>query len=499
MDNRSRPPARRLDGMAATRPVAQPPAALSTETAPTSAWDAKSITDESVSKTDTIFEYQKPKIGMSRRKKLALATVGLAGLGGIFLGSKVILATRKIITRNAGSSAPALAGNVDPTKLKGEGDGRINILLMGIGGPGHEGPNLSDTIMVVSIDPRTKDVAMLSLPRDMYVPIPGYGSTKINAAHAYGEAYKYPGGGPALAKVTVSKLLDLPIHYFARVDFSGFKKAVDTVGGVDVAVAKDLHDPLFPCDNEKGGYCRFDVLAGLHHLDGTTALRYSRSRETTSDFDRAARQQQVMLALRQKALDLSTLSNPTKISGLIDVIGSHAKTDLQITEIRKLADIMKDIDPAKVISKVLDTAPDGLLVDANRGGAYVEVPKSGNYDQIREFVHGIFSDSYIKDEAATIEVQNGTHREGLAGIVSTMLKGYNYKVSGTATAANQNYVATILYDYSGGKAPYTISYLENRFHVKAQPAAPGPDDKQIKLILGADYRPTNSAGIDSGQ
>lgn len=498
MDNRSKPPVRRLDGMAASRPVSRSNTSESAPAPELNTWEARPVLDVPTT-NEPVFEYHKPLNRKSHRKQIALAGAGLAAFVLLFLGGKVMMATKKIITSNAGSSAPALAGEVDPTKLKGEGDGRINLLLMGIGGAGHEGPNLTDSMMVVSIDPRTKDVAMLSLPRDMWVPIPGYGSGKINAAHAYGESNKYPGGGPALAKLTVSKLFDMPIHYFARVDFAGFKKAVDAVNGVEVKVEKDIHDPLFPCDNEKGGYCRFDVTAGLRQMNGVMALRYARSRETTSDFDRANRQQQIILALRQKALALSTLTNPTRISGLIDVVGSHARTDLQMSEIRKLAELAKDIDTTKVINKVLDTSPNGLLVDSNRGGAYVQVPKTGNYDQIREYVHSIFVDSYIKDEAATLEVQNGTRREGLAGTVAATLKNYNYNVVSTATAANQDHSKTIIYDYSGGKKPYTIRYLENRFKTKAVTAAPGPDDKQVKIILGADYKPTTLRTSDNSR
>src|SRR5207244_10638311 len=128
-------------------------------------------------------------------------------------------------TKSTGG-APALAKAVlDPTQLKGEGNGRVNILLLGVGGAGHDGPNLSDTIMVVSIDPKTKDVAMLSIPRDLYVKIPGHGYGKINAANVY--------GGPTLAARTVANVIGVPIHYYAVIDFSGFKQAVDSVGGGD--------------------------------------------------------------------------------------------------------------------------------------------------------------------------------------------------------------------------------------------------------------------------
>lgn len=430
-----------------------------------------------------------PKINGKKALKIA---GGLIGLVALIFAIQLIVAGLKVITGNTSGGSP-LFGKFDVTKLKGEGDGRINILLLGIGGAGHQAPDLSDTVMVASIDPRTKDVAMLSIPRDLWVPIPGYGSAKINAAHAYGEMYKkkVAGGGPALAKETVSKMLDLPIHYFVRIDFTGFQKAIDAVGGIDVVVDEAIYDPAYPCDGLRG-YCPFSLKAGPQHLNGTVALKYARSRQSTSDFDRAARQQKVLVALRQKALDLQTLTNPAKISSLINSIGGHIKTDFQPNEIKKLASIVKDVDPAKLVSKVLDTSEDGLLV-ANSGDqrGYIELPRTGNFEEIRQFVHGIFIDGYIKEEAATIEIQNGTSRDSLATTVGKQLKGYNYNVIKTTTA-DQKFTETVLYDYSGGKKPVTIKYLEQRFGVKAQRVSEASPETDIKIILGANYKGMSS-------
>lgn len=440
-----------------------------------------------------IFEYKRPNAGRQHKvlRRVLLSLLGTVLLVGIFFGVKVVLAGRKVITRNNSGGAPALAGTIDPTKLKGEGDGRVNILLLGIGGPGHEGPYLSDTMMLVSIDPQTKDVAMLSIPRDLWVPIPGYGYAKINAADSYGETEHYPGGGGALAKATVSKVFDIPVHYYIRVDFSAFKQAVDTVGGVDINVDKSIYDPYYPCDRG-ADYCLFSLHAGPQHMTGTIALRYARSRETSSDFDRAARQQKVLVALREKALTLQTLSNPVKVSGLIDSVGNHVVTDLQPNELQRLAGMVKDIDTTKIIQKVLDTSPAGLLVDGNIGGGYVELPRAGagNYEDLREFVHSIFVDHYITTENAAIQIQNGTTRSGLATAVAKMLKGYNYNITGAVSADNQNYPNTIIYDYTGGQKPYTIGYLENRFGVKAKRATPAAGDPEIRIILGSSYKLT---------
>ena len=451
-----------------------------------------------VATDDRVFVYNKQKRRRFSWKKTMIWTpiILIVALIGWF-GIKTVMATSRIITKSNGTGAPALVGKVDVKTLKGEGDGRINIMVLGIGGAGHDGPNLSDTIMVWSIDPKTKDVALLSIPRDLYVKIPGHGYGKINSANAF--------GGPTLTEKVVSGIIGVPIHYYAVIDFSGFRSAVDSVGGVDINVPTTLSDPLYPCDSENGKYCPIYFKTGLQHMTGAVALRYSRSRETTSDFDRAARQQQVAVALRQKALSISTLTNPIKLSALIDSVGGHLKTDMQLNEIQKLALIAKDIDIAKISQKVLDTSrPDSLLLDGTGtidGAGSIELPKAGNFNylDIQDFVKNIFIDHYIVDENARIEVQNGSGMAGLAGTVAKSLLAAHYNV-GDPVNAGTRYTGTVIYDYTGGKKPYTVNYLEHRFGVKVikvSPPTPSPTPStspaiavaqpEIRIIIGADY------------
>ncbi|HVE80714.1 MAG TPA: LCP family protein [Candidatus Dormibacteraeota bacterium] len=471
---RSVPDSQKADGVIDLKAMAQPP--------------------------ESAFTYQRPGAKKTRpiRRKLVASLAVFTALAVIGFGLTAVMASHKVITKNSGSGAPALAGDINPTKLKGEGDGRINILLLGIGGVGHEAPNLSDTMIVASIDPRTKDVAMLSIPRDFYVKIPGYWSSKINAAYAWGEKKK-AGEGGEVAKATVSEVMDVPIHYYVRVDFAAFKQAVDAVGGIDITVDKAINDPEYPCDNGRG-VCPYRLAAGKYHMDGVQALKYSRSRKGSAggDFDRAARQQKVLVALRQKALNLSTLSNPIKMLNLIDTAGNHIKTDLQPNELKKLGTLVKDMRTNRITQKVLDTSPEGLLKLGNIPGAgSIVVPKAGLYEYtgIRELVHSIFVDNYLKEEAAKIELQNGTTKPAFAATVAKILTGYNYKVVATLTAPTQNYPKSVIYDYTGGKKPYTVKYLEKRFGAKVQrksyepPAGtttPAPD---IAVIIGSNYQP----------
>jgi LCP family protein required for cell wall assembly len=475
---------RQFDGPA--RRVKTPVASARVESEP--------ISSAPIEYSEPIFEYKKSK--KPRRfklgRKVILSLLGLVLIVGGYIGFKALAATHNIISKSHGS-APGLSDNITLTQLKGEGAGRVNILLLGIGGAGHDGPNLSDTIIVMSIDPKTKDVAMLSIPRDLYVKIPGYGTGKINGANS--------DGGPLLAEKVISNIIGVPIHYYLQIDFSGFKQAVDAVGGVDVTVQKTLSDYLYPCDDtgpNKFKYCPIYFKAGLHHFNGTQALEFARSRETTSDFDRAARQQLVIVALRQKALEASTLTNPIKLGALIDAIGNHVKTDMQLSDMKKLALIAKDIDSTKIVQKVLSTGPDGLLVESGpfvpTGAGYIEVPAAGtfNYTDIQDLVKGIFADHYITDEAAKLEVQNGSGTPGIAGTVVKSLLAAHYNVAQPLNAPD-HYTKTVIYDYTIGKKPYTINYLEQRFGVKAQKATPpvtadGSIPPEIRIIIGSDYK-----------
>jgi hypothetical protein len=199
-------------------------------------------------------------------------------------------------------------------------------------------------------------------------------------------------------------------------------------------------------------------------------------------------------------MSAGTLTNPLKIGALIDTVGDHAKTDIQLNEMQKLARLAKDVKPASIVSRVLDTSPDGLLIDGTGtfpGAGSIELPKAGpfDYSEIHDYVKAIFADHYITDENAKVEVQNATGTTGLAGKVVASLKAAHYNVLDPVTAPNTS-AQTLLYDYTGGKKPYTIRYLEQRFGVKAQRAtldptvvAEGATAPEIRVMIGTDYTP----------
>jgi LCP family protein required for cell wall assembly len=438
----------------------------------------------------------RPKVRTKRRRlrrTFAVSGILIVGIIG-FLGVRALIALQQITERNLRGGALALQDNIDPTQLKGEGDGRVNILVIGIGGAGHAGGQLADTILVISVDPINNSAAMLSVPRDLYLRVPGYYSMRINEVHAVGENSKQQkdkGGGPALLAENLTRILGVNIHYFVRVDFQGFIQAVDAVGGVDLQVEKAVFDPFIESRFGNGKY-GFSIKPGQHHLDGRTALQYGRSRKTSSDFARADRQQDVLVALKNKILSLSTLTNPVKVSSLISAAGNHLRTDLSIDEIMKLLQIAQRIDNSTITNFVLSNAGDNFLSSRNINGAAVMVPRAGldNFSAIQRYVRSqLFVDGFIKQEQAQIVILNGTSSKGLGSKAAEYLRSYGYSVVEVGTAPQRGQAVTALYDQSGGQKPFTLKLLEKRLNTTAQQPAPAglTSSADIIIILGDDF------------
>lgn len=372
---------------------------------------------------------------------------------------------------------------------------RANILLLGIDQRGDEaGPWRTDTMILVSVDPATNSAAILSIPRDLYVTIPGYGQGRINTAHITGDVRGYPGGGVALAKKTVSEALGIPVHYYVRVNFTGFEKLVDAIGGLTINVEKTIHDERYPDNNY--GYMTVHIPAGLHeHMDGATALQYARSRHGNSDFDRMARQQAVMLAARDKllSLDFSLASIPK----LIKLAGDSVQTDLTLEEILALAEIGKRIDRANIRQGAIDaTMTTTTVLPPN--GAMVEMPQ---WDKIHALVADLFPSpapeasprpnivgAQLANEAARIELQNGTLVGSLAQDAAADLRGKGFNVVLYDNASRFDYPATALVVYAD--KPYTVETLTAELGVSPENVrreAGSHSDIDILVILGRDY------------
>jgi polyisoprenyl-teichoic acid--peptidoglycan teichoic acid transferase len=406
---------------------------------------------------------------------MAAALVIVITLGGV-LFSQSYLKANKVFKGTAGTAA-ALNANVKPELLKGEGRGRVNILLMGRGGGAHNAPDLTDTLMVASVDPVNGTTTLLSVPRDLWVNVPGQGVMKLNAAWQTG-VFKYLGkqingttddraiqAGFKSIDATLHEVLGLEIDYHLLVDFKAFKQAIDTVGGVNVNVPTDLVDPTMAWENNNDPILAH---AGQQAMDGNKALIYARSRETSSDFARGERQRAILLALKSKVANVGTFSNPVKISGLLNAFGDNVQTDLSIKNAQRLYSILKKVDDTNIASISLADANAAYVTTGNINGQSVVLPKAGlfKYGEIQTYIRSQLKDPYIVKEKAKILVLNGTLLPGLATTKATELSSYGYNVFKTGNTPNSGWTQTTLVDVTH-KKKYTKNYLEQRFNQKA--------------------------------
>lgn len=291
-------------------------------------------------------------------------------------------------------------------KLDGENEGMVNILLAGNSADdlGHSGGQLTDSIMVVSVDTNNHKASIWSIPRDLWVPIEDHGHAKINAAYVYGEQDEfdksgYFPGGMGLLQQTIQDNFDIELNYYALVNYAALTRAVDSVGGIDVNIQssdpRGLYDPTFK--RWEGGPLKLPN--GINHLDGTTALKLSRARGDSrgaygygeSDFTRTANQRAILLALKEKVLSGSTLANPVTITKLSNAIGDNVKTNFETSELRRLQKVFGEIDGANIASRSLqDSKNDVKLLKSYRSsnGQSALIPEAGrdNFSDIQEFV-----------------------------------------------------------------------------------------------------------------
>jgi LCP family protein required for cell wall assembly len=345
------------------------------------------------------------------------------------------------------------------------GHERVNVLVMGIDQrEGEEGPWRTDTILLLTLDPVTMSAGMLSIPRDLWVNIPGYDEqNRINTAHYFGDAYAYPGGGPALARDTVTWNLGVPIHFYVRVNFTAFETVIDEIGGIDLDIPETIDDPYYP--DEGYGYDPFYLEAGQQHLDGKTALKYARTRATFGgDYDRGRRQQAVILATRDQIVRLPRLIS--RAPTLMETLGDAVRTDMSLEQAVQLAQLASEIEPEQIVTAVLDhnytsawETPDGAQV------------LIANYEAMRELRHLLFAETQTAGENMTpaqrlvaenarILVLNGSNVAGLARSTSDYLTSMDLQVVeiGDAGALYDN---TLIIDYVG--KPNTSKRLASLF------------------------------------
>jgi LCP family protein required for cell wall assembly len=415
-------------------------------------------------------------------KRTAMVFGVLVLLSGGWLGWKIFRDTGKVF----GSSSDLL-GFLSATSLKCEHTGRCNILLAGNSAddPGHDGANLTDSIMIVSLDLKNNTAFMISVPRDLYVSIPGNGAAKINEAYPDGQSQNfhqagYAKGGMGLLEETVSQDFGIPISYYALIDYSALRDGVNAVGGVPVNIQstdpRGLYDPSI--DYKTHGPL-VNLTNGWHNLNGEQALDLARARGdaygsygfAASDFAREQDQQKMMLALKNKIMSSSVLANPIKLGQLFDTLGNNVHTDLKTGNIRRLYDISKSTNTANIKTYALnDVTFSGqkdvnlLISYATPNGESALIPAAGigNYSQIQLFMRQITSNNPITKEAANVVILNAGNTTGLASAEAKVLADKGIDVSATADATPQQAGNTII-DNSGGKDQATLAELKSLF------------------------------------
>ncbi len=347
----------------------------------------------------------------------------------------------------------------------------------------------TDTILVAAIRPKDGQVSLISIPRDLWVNIPTVGMQRINTAFQYGEIYGYSGGGPGLLKDTILYNLGLQVDHFAMVDFNGFRKIVDTLGGIDLPVACSYTDwrlisPDLDPENE-ANWQLFTANPGLTHMDGDFALWYARSRSKSNDFDRGRRQQEVIRAIYRQALNTDTLG---RIPQLYNDFSSTIQTDLSLPGILELAPLALHLTNADIRSYYI--AGDLVTPWITPGGAYVLLPNN-------EAIQGMLAEALnpsprqVERKSIKIEIQNGSTTDGWDALAAERLNYAGYETS-IAAADNRQHSQTLLYDLTTEQDHNRTTSLLAALGLPDSALVSVPTenaDVSYVLIVGNDYQP----------
>lgn len=356
--------------------------------------------------------------------------VAIFAIGAVAFSYKTGSILNKISGKD-GSILDSLRGVISNEDITAE-DGRTNILLLGMRGEGVSGGGLlADTIMVASLKKDENKVALISIPRDLYVKMPGetYHS-KINSVYALGEEKEHNGGGIKYMKQIISEVTGQPIHYVTTINFAGFEQLIDAVEGVDIELGESFSEPLqfhqehvcdanvftvksgktqkkidhrgkivaeYPLcynhDEECGGV--FFLPAGSNHLDGKKALCYVRSRMTSNDYERAKRQQVILSLLKDKLSSMGTLTNFGKLNEILNTLGRNVGTDMSAGEMKKFYSRYSKMNNPEIFQRVFENSPEGFLMvpqDAPAAAGFILTPRAGwdNYEEIHKVSENIF-------------------------------------------------------------------------------------------------------------
>ena len=396
--------------------------------------------------------------------------------------------------------APPPAVVIGPEAIPWDGASRVNILVMGLDyrdWASGEGAPRTDTMVLASVDPLSKTASVLSIPRDLWVSIPGFEDPqRINVAYRFGETYQLPGGGPELAMNTVEGLLGLKIDYYALIDFYAFEQFIDELGFIEIDVPRNIW--VDPIDGPT-----VKLKRGAHDLPGNLALAYARARNTEGgDFDRAGRQMQVIMAIRDRILSYDMLATLiSRAPGIYEQLSAGVQTNLGLDQAIQLAWLIQQIPEEDIKTGSIGT--DHVTFGKSPDGDDVLKPRP---EQIRILRDELFAtgglaspalagadpQELMQIENAKVSVLNGAGVPGLATRTSDYLTTQGVNVVNTGDAPEQ-YSATTIISYTGN--PYTIKYLvdlmginENRIYIRFDPAS----QVDVEVILGFDWANNNS-------
>jgi LCP family protein required for cell wall assembly len=381
------------------------------------------------------------------------------------------------------------------------GKSRVTLLVMGLDYADWEntdrvGPPRSDTLILLTIDPLSKTAGMLSIPRDLWVSMPGIqGEHKLNTAHRFGELYGLPGGGPGLAMRTIENLLEVPVNFYARLDFRSFETFIDELGGIELDVPAQLKvDPIGPGNTVV-------LEPGLQRLDGPTALAYARTRSTEGeDFDRSARQQQVILAIRQRALTLGSLPRlVARAPRLYQQLSAGIQTNLTLEQVIQLAWLAAEI-PVENIQRLAISQNDVTYATAPDGQAiYLPIP-----DRLRTLRNALFTSSVssapmtveelIAAENTQITLVNETGDEALGKLTARYLAENGLEAVKVLPSQKVRPLTRLVDQIS---SPYTLRRLIDLLHVSPSEIYISLDmtaGAEMYIYLGEDWAQENPLG-----
>lgn len=395
------------------------------------------------------------KLWNLRNKRRAILAV-------LVVGSSIISTIAVIEFWPNAANPPALKSVVKKVNgLHVDQYGHTNILLLGVAGTMEEGGNLSDSIMIASLDQSRPSVSLLSLPRDLFVESK-VGNRKINEVYAAARFKHGDQKGLDIIKDAISEFTNVPIHYSAVVNFQIFSDAIDLIDGIEIFVPDTIEDPFYP--DGYYGYETFTIRRGMQTLDGETALKYVRSRKTTSDYDRAKRQQEVALAIRKKIESMGWASNVTKIKEFYNLFRRQVNTDVGLSEIISLARLGMGLDYGDIVSHVLnnDTSKSGglLYTPAKEfyGGQFVLLPEDEK--DTKAFIFLTLEEPDVLLENAQISILNGSSIAGRAGEMAAKLRRLGFHVIETGNYKKSAIIGTYIRPKNRDTNEKTIAFLK---------------------------------------